>query len=157
MVMESDVILDLLQYAGKQMEGKVEYWDALFDRQSSCTISKDNVDERIALPELAGIQLRSFKNGVWRSASTYKMEKARLKELALKLVRLRQETKNRVRLREQKPSKLDVVMRVGKNPSDVSLESKVDDIRSFRKAATGVDKRIINITVQYGDSILFHS
>jgi hypothetical protein len=62
------------------MEGKVEYWDALFDRQFSCSISKDNVDERIALPEFAGIQLRSFKNGVWRSASTYRLEKSRLKE-----------------------------------------------------------------------------
>jgi predicted Zn-dependent protease len=79
---------------------------------------------------------------VWRSASTYKLEKERLKELALKLVKLRQETKNRVRLREEKPSKLDFIMRVGKSPSDVSLESKVDDIRSFHKAATGLDKRI---------------
>jgi TldD protein len=152
MATESEVVFDLLEYVGRQMEGKVEYWDALFDRQSSCSISKDNVDERIALPEFAGIQLRSFKNGVWRSASTYRLEKTRLKELALKLVKLRQETKNRVRLHEQEPSKLDVVMRVGKSPSDISLESKVDDVRSFHKAAANLDKRIINVVVQYGDS-----
>ena len=152
MATESEVVFDLLEYAGKQMEGKVEYWDALFDRQSSCSISKDNVDERIALPELAGIQLRSFKNGGWRSASTYRLEKTRLKELALKLVRLRQETKNRVKLHEQKPSKLDVVMRVEKSPGDISLESKVDNVRSLHKAAADLDKRIINVLIQYGDS-----
>jgi TldD protein len=152
MVTESGTIIDLLEYAGKQMDDKVEYWDALFDKQSSCTISKDNVDERIALPELAGIQIRSFKNGLWRSASTYKLEKARLRELALNLVKLRQETKNRVRLREQKPSMLNAVMRVEKSPSDTSLESKVNDLRSFHKAATGLDKRIINVIAQYGDS-----
>jgi len=152
MATESEVVFDLLEFAGKQMEGKVEYWDALFDRQSSCSISKDNVDERIALPELAGIQLRSFKNGGWRSASTYRLEKTRLKELALKLVRLRQETKNRVKLHEQKPSKLDVVMRVEKSPGDISLESKVDNVRSLHKAAADLDKRIINVLIQYGDS-----
>ena len=152
MTTESEAVFDLLEYVGRQMEGKVEYWDALFDRQSSCSISKDNVDERIALPEFAGIQLRSFKNGVWRSASTYRLEKERLKELALKLVKIRQETKNRVRLHEQKPLKLNVVMKVGKNPSVVDLESKVDDVRNFHKRAANLDKRIINVVVQYGDS-----
>jgi TldD protein len=152
MVTESEVVFDLLEYAGKQMQGKVEYWDALFDRQSSCSISKDNVDERIALPEIAGIQLRSFKNGVWRSASTYRTEKVRLKELALKLAKGRQQSRKGILLQRQKPSKIEVVMHVGKNPADVSLESKVDDVRNFHKAAADPDKRIINISVNYADS-----
>jgi len=152
MVPESEVVLDLLEYTGKQMQGKVEYWDALFDRQSSCSISKDNVDEKIALQELAGIQLRSFKNGIWRSASTYRTEKVRLKELALKLVKGGQQSKKGVELQWQKPSKFDVVMHVGKSPADISLESKVDDVRNFHKAAANLDKRIINIQVNYADS-----
>ena len=152
MVTESEVVFDLLEYAGKQMEGKVEYWDALFDRQSSCSISKDNVDERIALPELAGIQLRSFKNCMWRSASTYRLEKARLKELALKVVRGRQQGRKEVELQKQKPLKLDVVMHVGRSPADISLESKVDNVRNLHKAAANLDRRIINIHVNYADS-----
>jgi TldD protein len=152
MAAESEVVLDLLEYAGKKMQGKVEYWDALFDRQSSCSISKDNVDERIALPEIAGILLRSFKNGVWRSASTYRTEKVRVKELALKLVKGGQQSGKKVELQRQKPSKIDVVMHVGRNPADVSLESKVGDVRNFHKAATNLDRRIINVPINYADS-----
>ena len=152
MATKSRDVFDLLEYAGNQMEGKVEYWDALFDSQSSCSIYKDNVDERIALPELTGIQLRSFKNGVWRSASTYKMDKPKLKELAKHLAKSRQKAKMEVKLNYLKPSKLNVIMPVKKSPADVSLESKVEDMRSFHDAALGLDKRIINVQTRYLDS-----
>jgi len=149
MATRSHDIFDLLEYAGKQIEGKVEYWDALFDSQSSCSISKDNVDERIALPDLIGIQLRSFKDGVWRSASTHQIEKARLRELANNLTRSRPKVANKVKLNELAPLKLDVTMPVKKNPADVSLESKLKDVRDFHKAARDLDKRIINVTIRY--------
>jgi len=153
MATKSHDVLDLLEYAGKQMEGKVEYWDALFDDQSSCSISKDNFDERITLPELTGIQLRSFKNGVWRSASTYKIEKPKLKELAEHLVKSRQEvTRKEIKLNQLKSLKLNATMSVKKNPAEVSLESKVKDTRSFHRAALNLDKRIINVQVRYQDS-----
>ena len=152
MVIESRDVFDLLEYAGNQMEGKVEYWDALFDSQSSCSISKDNVDERISLPELTGIQLRSFKNGMWRSASTYKMDKPKLKELAKRLTKSGQKAKRGVKLKHLKPLRLNVTMPVKKNPADVSLESKVKDMRSFHDAALSLDKRIINILTRYLDS-----
>jgi len=145
-------VFDLLEYAGIQMEGKVEYWDALFDSQSSCSISKDNVDERISLPELTGIQLRSYKDGVWRSASTHQMDKARLKELANNLTKSRPPVTKKVKLDKLAPSKLDVTMPVKKNPADVSLESKLADIRDFHKAACNLDKRIINVNARYLDS-----
>jgi len=145
-------VFDLLEYAGNQMEGKVEYWDALFDSQSSCSISKDNVDERISLPEIIGIQLRSFKDGVWLSASTYQMEKTRLKELVKYLVRSRPKVASKAKLNELKPSKLNVTMPVKKNPADISLESKLEDIRSFHKVACNLDKRIINVHSRYLDS-----
>ncbi len=152
MATKSRDVFDLLEYAGKQMEGKVEYWDALFDSQSSCSISKDNVDERIALPEFTGIQLRSFKNGVWRSASTYKMDKPKLKELAKHLIKSRQKVEREVKLNHLKPSRLNVTMPVKKSPADVSLESKIEDMRSFHDAALSLDKRIINVLTRYLDS-----
>jgi TldD protein len=131
------------------MEGKVEYWDALFDSQSSCSISKDNIDERISLPELFGIQLRSFKDGIWRSASTYRIEKPRLKELAEKLTKPRPKILRKVKLDELKPSKLNVTMPVRKNPADVSLESKLEDLRNFHKASLKLDTRVINVVTRY--------
>jgi TldD protein len=153
MATKSHEVFGLLEYAGKQMEGKVEYWDALFDNQSSCSISKDNVDERISLPELTGIQLRSYKNGIWRSASTYKMEKPKLKELTKHLTKIAQKaTKKVVKLNQLKPSKLNVTLPVKRSPSDVSLESKVENVRNFHKAALNLDKRIINVQVRYLDS-----
>jgi TldD protein len=145
-------VFDLLKHVGDKMEGKVEYWDALFDSQSSCSISKDNVDERISLPEIAGIQLRSFKDGVWLSASTYQMEKARLDELVRYLVRSRPRVADEVKLDELKPSKLDITVPIKKNPADVSLESKLRDVRDFHKAARDLDKRIINVIARYGGS-----
>ncbi len=146
-------ILDLLEYAGKKMEDKVEYWDALYDNQSSCSIAKDNADERITLPELTGIQLRSYVNGVWRSASTNRFEKSRIKELSKHLTEAAQKsTKNAVVLNWLKPSKLDVTLPVKKKPADVSLESKLEDTRDFHKAALNLDKRIINVQVSYRDS-----
>jgi TldD protein len=145
-------VFDLLEYVGDRMEGRVEYWDALFDGQSSCSISKDNFDERISLPETAGIQLRSFKNGVWLSASTYRMEKTRLEELVKYLIRPRPKVANEVKLEELKPSKLDITMPVKKDSSDVSLESKLKDVRDFHRAAHGLDKRVINVITTYAGS-----
>jgi TldD protein len=145
-------VFDLLEYAGKQMEGRVEYWDAFFDSQSSCSISKDNVDERITLPELIGIQVRSFKDGVWRSASTHQMEKARLKELTMNLTKSRPKIARKIKLNELPPSKLDVTMPVKKDPVNVSLEAKLEDIRNFHKTARDLDKRIINVITRYLDS-----
>lgn len=145
-------IFDLLKLVGEKMEGKVEYWDALFDSQSSCSISKDKVDEKISLPEIAGIQLRSFKDGIWASASTYQMSETRLMELAKFLVRSRPKVADKVRLDELKPSKINVTMPVKKNPADISLESKLKDIRDFHKAARDLDKRIINVITRYSGS-----
>lgn len=145
-------VFDLLEYAGNQIEGKVEYWDALFDSQSSCSITKDNVDERMSLPELIGIQLRSFKDGVWRSTSTYRMEKTRLKELAKNLTRSRPKVGGKVKLDELPPSKLNAATPVKKDPADISLESKLEDIRDFHKAARNLDKRIINVITRYTGS-----
>jgi TldD protein len=152
MIAESSSIFDLLESVGKQMDGKVEYWDALFDSQSSCTISKDNVDERIALPKLSGIQLRSFRSGVWRSASTYKIEKSRLKELANQIVKSGERAAVKIKLKELKPLRLNVTMPVQKSPSDVNLESKVRNLRAFHKVALNVDRRIINVQARYVDS-----
>lgn len=145
-------VFDLLEFAGNQIEGKVEYWDALFDSQSSCSITKDNVDERMSLLELIGIQLRSFKDGVWRSTSTYRMEKTRLRELAKNLTRSRPKVGGKVKLDELPPSKLNVTTPVKKDPADISLESKLEDVRNFHKAARDLDKRIINVIARYTGS-----
>lgn len=152
MTINSNEIFDLLEYAGKQLESKTEYWDALFDFQSSCSITKDNVEEKISLPDLTGIQLRSFKNGVWRSVSTHQMEKPKLKELAEHLTKSTRKASKECKLDQLKPCRLNVILPLKIDPSGVSLESKVEDIRSFHKAALNLDKRVINVRVKYLDS-----
>ena len=152
MSIDSSAALDLLEYAGKQMEGKVEYWEALFDKQSLCSIMKDNVDEKISVPEFSGIKLRSFNNGGWKSASSYKIEKPKLEELANSVVKSGWGTQGNVKLKPLKPSKLDVTMPVKEKPADIGLESKVEDMRSFHGAALNLDKRIINVRTGYRDS-----
>ena len=125
----SHEVFDLLQYAGNQMDRRVEYWDALFDNQSLSLISKDNVDERIVLPEFSGIQLRSFKDGVWRSTSTFILKKTKLKELAKRLIKPRHKTRRKIKLTKLKPLKLNVTLPVKKSPADVSLKSKIEDFQ----------------------------
>ena len=154
MSIDSSAALDLLEYAGKQMEGKVEYWEALFDKQSLCSIMKDNVDEKISVPEFSGIKLRSFNNGGWKSASSYKIEKPKLEELANSVVKSGWGTQGNVKLKPLKPSKLDVTMPVKEKPADIGLESKVEDMRSFHGAALNIDKRIINVRTGYRDSCI---
>jgi TldD protein len=150
----SNEVTDLLEYAGSQMEGKTEYWEAIFDRQSDCSIMKDNVDEKISMPEFAGIKLRSFNNGGWKAASSYKIEKSKLKELAIHVVKPGWGNRGNVKLKPLKPSKLDVAMPVKEKPTDIGLESKVEDMRSFHGAALNLDKRIINVRTGYRDSCI---
>jgi TldD protein len=80
------------------------------------------------------------------------MEKTRLEELVKYLVRSRPKVADGVKLEELKPSKLDITMRVKKNPADISLESKLEDVRNFHKAARDLDERIINVTTRYAGS-----
>jgi TldD protein len=147
-----DQAYDLLESAGKVLDGKVEYWDGLYDSQSSCTISKDKVDEQISTPELTGVLVRAFKDGVWFTSSTYKTDKKTITQLAKKLVKPVQNPKKAIKLAPMKAQKIDKELPFKKDPTEIPLEQKLSDVRRVYKIASELDKRIINTRVRYADN-----
>ncbi len=147
-----DQAYDLLESVDAFLGGKVEYWDALCDAQSSCTIQKDKVDEQISTPELTGVLIRAFKDGVWFSSSTYKKDKETLANLAKKLIKPVQRSKNPIKLKPLRAQKIDKKLPFKKDPTEIPLEEKLGNVRRLYKIASELDKRIINPRVRYADN-----
>jgi TldD protein len=149
---KTDQVYDVLESVGKVLDGKTEYWDALYDSQSSCSISKDKVDEQISTPELTGLLLRAFKYGVWFTSSSYKVDKRTVMQLARKLIKPVEKPKSPIKLKTIEAQKADKKLQAKKDPTEVPLEDKLEITRNFYKLAAGKDKRIINTQVRYSDS-----
>ncbi|WXG47536.1 MAG: TldD/PmbA family protein [Candidatus Atabeyarchaeum deiterrae] len=143
---------DLLGGIGNILDGKVEYWDALYDAQSSCVIVKDKVDEQISTPELTGVLIRAFKDGVWFSSSSYDVSKKAISEMANKLIKPTRKPKSPTKLKKQKAQKINKELPVKKDPTKVPLEEKLDNVRKLNKAAAQIDERIINVRTRHTDS-----
>jgi TldD protein len=148
----ADQAYDLLESAGKVLDGKVEYWDGLYDTQTSCNISKDKVDEQISTPELIGVLIRAFKDGVWFTSSTYKTDKKTIVDMAMKLIKPVQNPKKAIKLKPMKAQKIDKKLPYKKDPTETPLEQKLSDVRRVYKIASELDKRIINTRVRYADN-----
>jgi TldD protein len=149
---KTDEAYDVLENVGDVVGRSAEYWDALYDCQSSCVISKDKVDEQISTPELRGVLLRAFKYGIWFTASSYKVDKKSILELAKKLIKPIQKPKSPIKLMSIGAQKIDRALEAKKDPTKVPLEDKLEVVRNLYKLASSKDKRIINTQVRYSDS-----
>lgn len=148
---KTDEVYDVLENVGNILDGSVEYWDALYDSQSQCLISKDNVDERISTPELTGVLVRAFKDGVWFSSGTYKTDKKVVADMAKKLIKSVQKPKKPIKLKPLEAQKIDKKLPAKKDPTVVPLEEKLRRIREVHNLASKSDKRIINAQIRYID------
>jgi TldD protein len=146
-----DEVYDILEGVGNIIGGTAEYWDALYDSQSQCIINKDNVDERVSTPELTGILVRAFKDGVWFSSGTYKIEKRAVGDMAKKLIKTVQKPKRAIKLKPLAAQKIDSKFPAKRDPTTVQLEEKLKRIREVHDIVSKSDKRIINAQVRYGD------
>jgi TldD protein len=151
---ELDQVYDIFEKVGSILDGKVEYWDVLYDSQSSCSISKDNVDERVSTPELKGVLLRAFKDGVWYTSSSHKVDKRAIVKLAEVLVKPIQKPGRIIKLNPLNANKIDKALPAKKDPTHTPLEQKLDHVRQFHKVASSLDKRVINTRIAYGDSLI---
>jgi TldD protein len=147
-----DQVYDVFEKVGDVLDGSVEYWDALYDSQSTCIIAKDKVEEQISTPELAGVLLRAFKDGVWFSSSSYKVDKKTLVELAKTLIKRAPMPSRKIKLQTLKAQKIDQELPVKKDPTKIPLEEKLEDVRRLYKACGAVDQRIINVRVRHADT-----
>jgi TldD protein len=147
-----DQVYDIFESLGGVLDGKVEYWDALYDSQSQCIIAKDKVEEQISTPKLAGVILRAFKDGIWFSSSSYQVDKKTLVDMAKKLVKPAPKPGTKIKLQALKTEKTDQELPVKKDPTKIPLEDKLEDVRRVYKACGAVDKRIINVRVRHLDT-----
>ncbi len=155
----SEVVKDLLQEAvARMMENGAEYADALYDSWDSLAVQKDKVEERIsAMPFLPaagtrGMVLRAYKQGEWREASLFHLERDVVRETASKLPKFSPEVKDPVLLKELEPWTLDSELAVKRRPADVDLDEKLALVRRIQEAAMKRDNRIINASANYTDS-----
>jgi TldD protein len=146
-----DQVYDMFENVGDVLGGKAEYWDALYDSQSQCVILKDKVEEQISTPQLSGVLLRAFKDGIWYSSSSYKVEKKTLVDMAKKLVKPAPESSRKIKLQTLKTQKIDKELPIKKDPTKIPLEEKLEDVRRIYKLCGEVDKRIINVRVRHLD------
>jgi TldD protein len=146
-----DQVYDMFENVGDVLDGKAEYWDALYDSQSQCVILKDKVEEQISTPQLSGVLLRAFKDGIWYSSSSYKVEKKTLVDMAKKLVKPAPESSRKIKLQTLKTQKIDKELPIKKDPTKIPLEEKLEDVRRIYKLCGEVDKRIINVRVRHLD------
>lgn len=151
---ELDQAYDIFEKVSAVLDGKVDYWDVLYDSQSSCTIVKDNVDEKVSTPELEGIQVRAFKGGVWFTSSTHKVDKKTVAEMAKNLIKPVQAPGKVIKLDPLKAQRIDKSLPSKKSPTKTPLEEKLEMVRQFHKTVSSFDKRIINTRVAYWDSVI---
>ncbi len=151
---ELDKVYDIFEKVGSTLDGKVEYWDVLYDSQASCSIVKDKVDVKVSTPELEGVQLRAFKGGVWLTSSTHRVEKAAVADLAKRLIKPIEAPRRVIKLERLKAHRLDRPLPAKKSPRETPLEDKLEVVRDYHKLASSLDKRVINTRVVCIDSLI---
>jgi len=145
---------DVFEKVGALLDGKADYWDILYDWQSSCAITKDNVEERVSTPEMEGILVRAFKGGVWFTSSTHRVEAGAVEEIARRLIKPVPAPGKVVKLSPLKPQRLDRSIPSKRSPIDTPLEEKLECVRQYHKAASSIDRRIVNARISYTDSVV---
>jgi len=151
--MTSQQVLDILEKAVQSMQvNGVEYVDALYQSTDGVQIVKRKTREDVLTPPSPyGFVLRVFKGGEWREASTYKLDEARIMELARKLPNFTPTTKKPVKMKIYDPWQLNQELDVKINPAEVPLEEKMELVRQNYDVAKNMDERVIDVQSGYQD------
>jgi len=151
----SEEAKDIVNRAIRRLEDNVEYADAIYEKVEGVTITKDKVEERVSTTAtFHGIVIRACKSGQWREASTDDFSDRHMRDVAERLAMFQPLSKTSVKLHQLKPWKLDAELKVKIRPSDVETEEKLEHIQRLYNDAMSYDKRIVNTTVKYEDTIL---
>ena len=151
----SEEAKDLVSKAVQAIERDAEYADALYERAEGVSVTKDNAEERVSTSAaVRGVVLRAYKLGQWREASTYDYSIAGILEMATRLAKFQPLSNKTVKLQELKSWKLDEELKVKISPSEVDVEEKLKHVRRLHNDVVSHDKRIINATISYSDTML---
>ncbi len=148
---ESGSILDDLQRGLKVV--RLPYVDGLYDWQTELIIRKNKDRENTGARSIKGISLRGFTEKGWSYANSNKTDRNSIHRLARSL----KEDKSgngHSRLLEPDPIRLDKKVPVDKDPRDIPLEDKLHKIREIFNLARTMDSRILDVRVDYWESIM---
>jgi len=147
---ESDSIIGDMQQTLKKVN--LHYADGLYDIQTDLTIRKNKDRENISTRSIKGISLRGLTNQGWAYSSSNKTELSTIRKLAERLNTLPKGGTNKLTLPD--PTRLDMQMPVKIMPQQVSLEDKLQRIRDLFNLARGMDSRIIDVHISYGEAVM---
>lgn len=151
----SEEAKELLRKAVEVLERDAEYADALYERAEGVSVTKDNIEERVSTSaSVRGVVLRAYKTGQWREIGIHGYSPASILEKARRLAKFQPLSKDAVKLQILKSWQLDEELTVKFTPSEVDIEEKLEHVRRLQNDAVSCDKRIINATVSYSDTML---
>ncbi len=154
----SEEAKELLLKAVKTLETEVEYADGLCERTEGVMVTKDSVEERVSTPvAVRGFVLRAYKKGQWREVGGYDSSAENVQEMVRKLADFEPLSKDAVELQQLNSWELDEGLPVKISPSEVDVEEKLEHVRRLYGDAVSCDKRIVNVTVSYSDTVLERS
>ena len=120
-------------------------------------ITKDGTVEGAKEGTETGAGIRALADGAWGFVSIGKLESAQLTDAVTEAVLLAKaaglRVKKPVKLAEVKAVEDRVVAAPRKNPQNVSMEEKIENILTMDKTVFGYDKRIRSCTINYLDVI----
>ena len=131
----------------------LKYSDALYDWQSDLVITKNKDRENVSSRSTRGVSLRAFRGNGWLYANSNKTDPSGIRKLAHRLKTSKSSAPS-TKLALPQPITVDKQVPVEKNAQDVPLEDKLQKVREIFNLARSLDQRIVDVRVDYSDSVL---
>jgi TldD protein len=131
-------------------ENGAEFSDVRIFRDKNTIIKKDNTKKSVELNEKIFAVIRVLKDGMFRYATTTRINKKDMEEMAKKIC-YKSETKRKLQIKSLKPLRKIIKNKVEKDPNEISIKDKVNDIERIFKLSVS-NKKIKSSKISYSDS-----
>lgn len=149
---ESDSVIGNLQAALKKIS--LPYYDGLYDWQTDLAIRKNKDQENISSRSIRGTSLRTFTSDGWVYSNSDKTDGREIRRLTRRLKHERSGKKTAKALLTPESIKVDKKAPLKIDPEQVSLEDKLQKVREIFKLAQSMDPRIVDVRVNYYETLL---
>ncbi len=139
-----------------EKQHRASYAEIRTQRNNNTILSlKDGQVEAVTLADETGAGIRVLANGAWGFSTTNSLKKADLSrslESALKMATAAgRGTREQVELAPTKPVEDSAKVRVAKDPENISVETKINNLLTISKHCYTFDDKIKSVTINYAD------
>lgn len=128
------------------------YADGLWDMRTDLIIRKNKDRESIITRSSEGVSLRGFSGHGWIYANSSRSDPSTIRKLAGKMKD--RTVSSLIKLSLPDPVKIDKQTPIKKDPQQVALDDKLHMIRELFKFATSKDPRIVDVRVNYSETVM---